>query len=525
MNPVGVNRCVCEIFNDNRRCHQSITFDEVTLADRPANVHPNNVSLETYITKNIKLKGCGIVSAAMDTVTEKELALALAKMGGLGIIHRNMSAKEQAKMIRWVRKKINYVGMIETPICYKETQYLANVQKDITDNEWTFTSFPIINESGELTGLLTRDETAFVENNNPQLKDIMIIADKLITTQSTDNKEAYQRMKAHKVKKMPVIDNNNKLIGMYVWNDLKKDIVKENNFSLDSDGHFLVGAAIGVGTREYYRAKILIEAGCKVIVIDTSHGACTPVVQMIEYLKEKYSIDVIAGNIASAESALYLLVDPVTNKIRKYLPDAIKVGISIGSICTTRLVTGHGMPQLTAIYEVWKMISTFGLKIPIIADGGIRYPGDIVKALAVGASGVMMGGVFGGTAESPGTLVIKDGVKYKHVRGMGARSALEERNGSRMRYLNSTGMNTETDTNVLTTEQKQKVVPEGIEGLTKYRGTVEDVMTNFLGGVRLGLAHSGAANIDQFRDNVIMWKQSTAGIIEGKPHDLEHIRE
>ena len=246
---------------------------------------------------------------------------------------------------------------------------------------------------------------------------------------------------------------------------------------MDENGHFLVGAAIGIGNDEFNRVDKLIEAGCKLIVIDTSHGACRPVVEMLEYIKKNYGdkTEVIVGNIASYDSAIYLLR-------QQYKPDALKVGLSIASICTTRLVTAHGMPQLTAIFQVYQAVKRCNLNIPIIADGGIRYPGDIVKAMTVGASGVMLGNIFAGTNESPGKLIISGGQKYKVVRGMGSKGAMEERLGARKRYFSSI-----SEIDRLTEEQSEKIVPEGVEGYTKYRGSVTKVMVEFLGGIKAGL--------------------------------------
>ena len=504
-----LNPLNCFLLNKLYKNRQAITFDEVTFEDKPSIVHPNDVDLTTKITNNIILKGCGITSAAMDTVTEKEMALALAKMGGLGIIHRNLSIKRQCKMIKWVQKKIHYMGMIDKPITFQETDRLSDIQQSIKENGWTFTSFPIMKDDAFI-GLITRNEMGFVENGNPRLSNIMIPLKELIVSNEITCKEAYVIMKKNKIKKLPIVDKG-KLKGMYVWNDIRKSTC-DNNFSLDKNGHFLVGAAVGLGKAEYERAVSLIKNGCLLLVIDTSHGACEPCLDMIQKLKSTYpDIDLIVGNIASYESAQYLLS-------KKYKPDAFKVGISIGSICTTRQVTAHGMPQLTAIYQVNRAILDLGLNVPIIADGGIRYSGDIIKALAVGASGVMMGSVFGGTLESPAKLIIDGDHKFKLVRGMGCKRAMEEREGSRSRYFNKTGK-----VNTLSVQEKQKVVPEGIEGLTKYRGTVEDVMNEFLGGVRSGLAHSGARTVNEFREKCCMWIQSHTGIIEGNPHSLAKI--
>jgi len=301
---------------------------------------------------------------------------------------------------------------------------------------------------------------------------------------------------------------------------VKQDNRKKDFFSLDEEGHFLVGAAIGLGADEMRRVDLLIENKCKVLVLDTSHGACKPAKEQIERIRKKYgnSVEIIVGNIASYASAMYLLDS-------EYKPDALKVGIGPGSICTTRIITGHGIPQITAIYEVWKAVSDYGNKsgyfVPIIADGGVRNSGDVVKCLAVGASAVMLGSVFAGTEESPGKIIIDGGKRYKVIRGMGSRNAMSERSGSRLRYHLQEEKHASEE---LTEEQQVKMVPEGVEGLVEYRGTVESVVFEMLGGIKAGLAHSGAGNISDFQKNVNMWIQSFSGIAEGNPHNITNIR-
>lgn len=506
-----LNKQTTELFDELSNKRQAITFDEVTMEDKPSDFHPNMVNLETNITPKIRLKS-GILSSAMDTVTEQELALALAKMGGIGIIHRNMDPSQQNKMVRWVRNKIHYETMIENPVTFGVDERLSDMERCLKEKGYTFTNFPIVDKDGNFVGMVGKDETQFAEQSNPTLGELMIPLAKLVTTTSVGQQEAYEIMKKSRVKKLPVVDKENHLIGLYTWNDVRKDINKNNLYSLDDEGHFLVGAAVGVGTDEEFRVDKLISGGCKLIVIDTSHGACKPVLDMLRYIKTKYKdqCEVVVGNIASYDSAKYLLQDP------DCLPDALKSGISVGSICTTRLVTGHGMPQLTAVYQCWKAVHESGHNVPIIADGGIRYPSDIVKVLAAGASGVMMGNIFAGTDESPGKLVTSNGQKYKVVRGMGSKSAMEDRVGSRERYFDKTSNKVDN----LTRAQADKVVPEGVEGFTKYRGSVEKVVNELTGGVRAGLAHSGADNVQTFRQNTTFWLQSSAGAVEGNPHGL-----
>ena len=515
---VQVNPSVTRVFDSAYKKSTAITFDEITFEDKPSTIHPNDVDLSTHITTKYKIRSAGIISSPMDTVTEKEMALAIAKMGGVGIIHRNMSSDEQCQMIKWVRNKIHYGGMIEKPISYKADNTVSDVELDIKRNGWTFTNFPILDNNGSLLGMVSRNEMDFTEMGDPLLKDIMIPSNKLIVTHEINKELAYKIMKEHKVKKLPVIDENNKFLGIYAWKDIKSDEPNKDLFSLDEDGHFLVGAAVGCGESEKERVKKLADSNCKIIVIDTSHGANTQVIDMLIWIKSTYpNIQVIIGNIASHDSCIFIIENC---KKANILPDAIRVGVSPGSICTTRRVTGHGMPQLTAVYEVWKALNIMNLSyIPIIADGGIKYSGDIVKAFAVGASCVMLGGVFAGCDEASSKYVTLNGQKYKTVRGMGSKEAMQERDGSRMRYLNTTGEKQQS----LTKNQQIKIVPEGVSGVVKHRGTVEKVIIEFTGGVRSGFAHSGAKNISEFRQNCKLWLQSTVGINEGNPHSLEKI--
>lgn len=905
---VQVNPLVSKIFDSAYKKSTAITFDEITFEDKPSTIHPNDVDLSTHITTKYKIRSAGIISSPMDTVTEKEMALAIAKMGGVGIIHRNMSSDEQCQMIKWVRNKIHYGGMIEKPISYKANNTVSDVELDIKRNGWTFTNFPILDDNGSLLGMVSRNEMDFTEMGDPLLKDIMIPYNKLIVTHEINKELAYKIMKEHKVKKLPVIDENNKFLGIYAWKDIKSDEPNKDLFSLDEDGHFLVGAAVGCGESEKERVKKLADSNCKIIVIDTSHGANTQVIDMLIWIKTQYpNVEVIIGNIASYDSCKFI-IDECQKK--GVMPNAIRVGVSPGcfaadtrilmangtyknisdiacgeyvinrygepvkvmrvintgirntfkvrtnnwygetivtrdhqywigdissslakgnkktgkvelldrqiktaaygktykwqrigsvntsnmvllmpntinfkippgfkfdlsvfckrgtitdttittngtgsvtfnryiksgydlgyifgtylgdgntqiikdkttncesaashwsfgldeqdignklikcitnvlnynatsinkdgkvlyitvynkcfskllyacgkktkknlppqlmvsdkeylqgiidglidsdghvtkrgylhftntstylielfniccmilgksfsnckkeksagnlkncnpdnlkqpyrahihtgnrftqdyvyseiletqnnqavdvwdlevdcqthsfiannsivhnSICTTRRVTGHGMPQLTAIYQVWKALNDMNATyIPIIADGGIKYSGDIVKAFAVGASCVMLGGIFAGCDEACSKDVTLNGQKYKTVRGMGSKEAMQERDGSRMRYLNTTGGKQQS----LTKNQQIKIVPEGVSGVVKHRGTVEKVITELTGGTRSGFAHSGAKNIHEFRQNCKLWLQSTVGINEGNPHSLEKI--
>jgi len=510
------------LMEKKRKNRVAIAFDEVTLEDKPSDFHPNDVNLLSFVTRKIALKGFGLLSAAMDTVTEAELALGLAKVGGMGILHRNLDAETQSSMVRWVRKKIHYGGMIDRPITFKPSDRYSSVQGEMKARGFTFTSFPIVDDKGKLVGLVTRDEMDFVEGTNPTLSEIMKPRKNIITAQEgTQTEKAYQIMKESKVKKLPIVKEDDTLIGMYVWSDVKQDQRKRDYFSLDDEGHFLVGAVIGLGPEEMHRVDLLVQNKCKVLVLDSSHGACKPAKDQIQRIREKYgeSVEIIAGNIASYESAAYLLDG-------KFKPDSLKVGIGPGSICTTRTVTGHGIPQVTAVYEVWRAVKEHGDKtgyyVPIVADGGIRSSGDIVKCFAAGASAIMLGSIFAGTEEAPGKIITDGGKRYKVIRGMGSRSAMAERSGSRIRYHRQDGNQHATEE--LTNEQKNKMVPEGVEGLVEYKGTVESVVFELMGGIQSGLAHTGAANIKDFQKKATFWVQSFAGLAEGNPHNITNIR-
>ena len=502
---ISINPITYEFMEKQHQMRHALTFDDITLEDKPSYHIPNNVKLSTHVTKNFTLKGAGILSAAMDTITEGELALALAKMGGLGVIHRNLDIDSQVAMVKWVRNQINYRGMINNPVTFKPTDKIICVLKIIKEKGYSFTSFPIVKDDNELVGLIKKNDLEFIGRESVNIEDIMNHIDDIVTCdENTTIDNALEMMHSTKVKQIPVIDKNNKLVGMYVWNDICDDQRKKELFSLDSEGHFLIAAAIGTGENEFDRAKSLIEAGCKILVIDTSHGASILVKDQLIKIKEFCAnVDVIVGNVASYESAKFLLEG-------ECIPDAIKVGIGPGSTCTTRMISGHGVPQITAIYEVYKAVCEYGNKIPVIADGGIRNSGDMIKCFAVGASAIMLGNILAGTTESPEKIIIKDNKAYKAIRGMGSRSAMEARTnmGSRLRYFNV---------------DESKFVPEGISGLVEHKGTIEKVINELLGGIRVGLAHSGCDNIKDFHKTATFWTQSGFGMIESKPHDIKDI--
>eukprot|EP00462_Mataza_sp_D1_P015831 CAMPEP_0175171994 /NCGR_PEP_ID=MMETSP0087-20121206/31160_1 /TAXON_ID=136419 /ORGANISM="Unknown Unknown, Strain D1" /LENGTH=516 /DNA_ID=CAMNT_0016462963 /DNA_START=42 /DNA_END=1592 /DNA_ORIENTATION=+ len=509
-NGVEISKDVEELLT-RMAAKRAITFDEITLSDRPVEFHPNDVALRSFVTRNVSLKGCGIMSAAMDTVTERDTALAMAKMGGIGVIHRYLPPQEQADQVRWVRRRIHYGGMIDQPVTFLDTDHYSSFQRKCATNKWGFTSFPVVDQSGKFVGLVTTEVLAFVDTNtNPQLKDVMLPLEKItVASHSTDTEEAFQIMRKHKVKRLPVVDQEGALAGMYVWNDVNSDQRKRQKFSLDRDGHFLVAAAIGTDETEIERAKLLVEAGCCIIVIDGSSAQLQGVKRMVSQLRQLFQskIDIIAGNISSYKSAVYLLSG-------EHKPDALKVGIGGGATSSARQEHGHGIPQVTALFEVWRATRDIGAQtkyyIPIISDGGVRTSGDIVKALAVGASSVMIGSLMAGTKEAPGVVIEKNGRKFKSVRGMSSRRAMatQQQDGQ-------------------PPAKKQAVdspVVFGVQGRVLLSGSVEQLMTQLLGGVQSGLAHTGAKTVPEFQARANVWIQSFAGVAEGRPHDIADIQ-
>ena len=487
---------------------KAFTFNDITLADIPSNIIPTDACITANVTRDIQIKK-PIISAAMDTVTEAEMAVAMAKNGCLGVLHRNLTIEEQVKQLMWVRRQVHNGGKIERPITFLDTDTVADLQHSIRISNWRFTSFPIVDITGILVGMVTKDELSFVDATNPTLKEIMKPIDHLVTApESTDPDTAFGIMIEKRVKKLPLVDIDGKLLGMYVWADVRRDKETRSEFSLDRDGRLLVAGA--VGPTDYKRVDALITAGCQILVIDCSHGACKSVLDILSYIR-KNNVAVIAGNIASYDSARYLLESETP-------PDALKVGIGPGTICTTRRVTGHGVPQVTAISEVRRACKDLQMSIPIIADGGITCSGDIVKALAGGANCVMLGGMLAGTDESPGDIITRDNKKYKNYRGMGSRAAMSERSGSRDRYFK--GANIDRTGERVTVQQAQKITPEGIEAVVEYKGPVGVILEELCGGVCSGMAHSNARTIGELQTNAVIWEQTMSGYVEGNPHNV-----
>lgn len=466
-----------------------LTFDDVLLIPAFSEVLPRDVRLATRFSRNITLN-VPIISAAMDTVTESAMAIAIAREGGLGVIHKNMSIAEQARQVHTVKRAEN--GMIYDPVTIRRGSTVSDALSMM--EEYHIGGIPVVDEEGILVGIVTNRDLRFVRDMTRTVDEVMT-KENLITTSTTTNlEEAADILQQHKIEKLPVVDNSGRLIGLVTYKDITKAKDKPNACK-DSLGRLRVAAGIGVTTDSLERADALVAAGVDAIVIDTAHGHSAGVVKTLRAVKEKYPhIDVVVGNIATGEAARYLVENGA---------DGVKVGIGPGSICTTRVIAGVGVPQLTAVYDVAKALE--GTGVPLIADGGIRYSGDIVKALAAGAHSVMLGGMLAGVEESPGDTIIFNGRKYKAYRGMGSLEAMEK--GSKDRYFQAN----EKDV--------KKLVPEGIAARVPYKGSLYEVVYQMLGGLRAGMGYCGAPDIDALH-KAQFTRITNAGVAESHPHDV-----
>ena len=466
-----------------------LTYDDVLLIPAYSEVLPSQVSLKTKFSRNISLN-VPIVSAAMDTVTEQQLAIAIAREGGIGVIHKNMSIAEQARQVHAVKRAEN--GMIYDPVTIKRGSTVADALKMM--EEYHIGGIPVVDDEKHLVGIVTNRDLRFERDLNKLIDDVMTKDNLITTNQSTDLEQAAQILQQHKIEKLPVVDSDGKLIGLVTYKDITKAKDKPNACK-DSLGRLRVAAGVGVTADSMQRVDALVAAGVDAIVIDTAHGHSKGVVGVLRAVKAKYpQIDVVVGNIATGEAAKYLVENGA---------DGVKVGIGPGSICTTRIIAGVGVPQLSAVYDVAKALE--GTGVPLIADGGIRYSGDIVKALAAGAYSVMLGGMLAGVEESPGDTIIFNGRKYKSFRGMGSLEAMEK--GSKDRYFQAG----ETDT--------KKLVPEGIAARVPYKGTLYEVVYQMLGGLRAGMGYCGAPDIERLH-GAQFTRITNAGVAESHPHDV-----
>ena len=481
-------------FIADRITTDGFTFDDLLLVPAYSEVLPRDVDLSTKFSRNITLN-TPMISAAMDTVTETNMAIAVAREGGIGVIHKNMSIENQAKQVRAVKRAEN--GMILNPISITR----GKTVKDALDlmAEYRIGGIPVVDGENHLVGIVTNRDLRFERDMAKLIDDVMTKEGLVTTNQSTDLESAADILQEHKIEKLPVVDANNCLIGLITYKDITK--AKDKPLACkDDQGQLRVAAAIGVTPDSVDRANALVEAGVDAIIIDTAHGHSKGVADMLKQIKSLHpNIDVVVGNIATGEAAKMLVGAGA---------DGVKVGIGPGSICTTRIIAGVGVPQVSAIYDVATALK--GTGVPIIADGGLRYSGDIVKALAAGASSVMMGSLLAGTEESPGETIIFNGRKFKTYRGMGSLSAMQK--GSKDRYF----QDAEDDI--------KKLVPEGIEARVPFKGTLQEVLYQMIGGLRAGMGYCGAATIEDLH-NAKFTQITAAGYAESHPHGVMITRE
>ncbi|MCE2676083.1 MAG: IMP dehydrogenase [Sediminibacterium sp.] len=480
--------------NNSRIFGKGLTFDDVLLMPAYSEILPSEVKIHTQLTKNIQLH-VPILSSAMDTVTEAQLAIALAREGGIGILHKNMSIERQAEQVRKVKRSES--GMIVDPITLEVTATIGDALKLMKENK--IGGIPIVDKTNKLVGILTNRDLRFETDRKRKVSEVMTKENLVIAPEGTDLRKAEKILRQYKIEKLPVVNKQGKLIGLITYRDILQ-LSAFPNAVKDKIGRLLVGAALGITKDLLDRAAALQSVGVDIVSLDSAHGHSKGVIEALKLLKKTYkNLPVIAGNVATAEGALAMANAGA---------DAVKVGIGPGSICTTRIVAGAGVPQLTAIMEAARALK--GKNIPIIADGGIRYTGDMVKALAAGANCVMMGSIFAGTEESPGETIIYEGRKFKGYRGMGSIGAMSQGSGDRYFQEN------ESDS--------KKYVPEGIEGRVAYKGNLHEIVYQFVGGLKAGMGYCGAKTVKDLQ-NAKFVQITNAGMRESHTHDVEVTRE
>lgn len=476
---------------------EGYTFDDVLLVPAESHVLPNDVDLSIQLAKNIRLN-VPILSASMDTVTESAMAIAMARNGGLGVIHKNMSIQAQADEVRKVKRSES--GVIIDPF-FLTPEHLVSEAEHLMA-KYRISGVPVVNDMKErqLVGILTNRDLRFISDYTQPIGDVMTKEELITAPVGTSLKDAESILQKYKIEKLPLVDEAGKLAGLITIKDIEK-VIEFPNAAKDSHGRLLVAAAVGVTSDTFERAQALLDAGVDAIVIDTAHGHSAGVIRKIKEIRAQFpDATLIAGNVATAEGTRALFETGI---------DVVKVGIGPGSICTTRVVAGVGVPQITAIYDAASVAREFGKSI--IADGGIKYSGDIVKAMAAGGHAVMLGSMLAGTDESPGDFEMYQGRRFKTYRGMGSLAAMEK--GSSDRYFQG-GVN-----------EANKLVPEGIEGRVSYKGGVGDIIFQMLGGVRSGMGYVGAGNLEELRENAQFIRMSGAGLVESHPHDIQITRE
>jgi len=480
---------------ENKFIETGLTFDDVLLVPSYSEVLPSGVKLLSKFSRNLNLK-VPIVSAAMDTVTESKMAIAIAQEGGIGVIHKNLSAKEQAEKIRKVKRSES--GMILDPVTLSKRSKVKDALKCMKD--FSIGGIPIVDKSKSLVGILTNRDLRFENDMNKSVNEVMTHKNLITGSPGITLKQAEKILQKNKIEKLPIVNDSNKLVGLITFRDIQKITLKPSS-NKDEFGRLRVAAAIGVGKENIERCKMLYKAGVDAIVIDTAHAHTKSVLKIIKDVKKLFpDLDIVAGNVATADAAHFLAKAGV---------DGVKVGIGPGSICTTRIIAGVGYPQLSAIYNVSNVLK--GSNISVIADGGIKHTGDITKAVAAGADCVMLGSLLAGTLESPGETIIYEGRKFKTYRGMGSVEAMEK--GSKERYFQSS------------IKDKNKLVPEGIVGRVPYKGSVVESMFQFVGGLKSGMGYCGAKDIEELQKKSKFVQITRAGLDESHPHDITITKE
>lgn len=483
--------------SSNRFLPEGLTYDDILMVPSYSEVMPREVDISTQFTKNIRLNA-PIVSAAMDTVTESALAIAIAGEGGIGVLHKNMSIEKQAAEVRKVKRSES--GMIQDPITLNVDAKVSDALQLMKEN--SIGGIPVVDDAHKLIGIVTNRDLRFQKKMDEPVVNVMTKENIITTQKDTDLSKAEDILQEHKIEKLPVVDKNNKLIGLITYRDIIK-LKERPNACKDQYGRLRVAAAVGVTADVMDRINALVEVGVDAVIIDTAHGHSKGVLDTLKKVKAKFKqIDVVVGNIATAEAAVALAEAGA---------DAIKVGIGPGSICTTRVIAGVGVPQFSAVMMVADALIDKGYKVPVIADGGLRFTGDVVKALAAGADTAMAGSLFAGVEESPGETIIYEGRKFKAYRGMGSLEAMQK--GSKDRYF----QDMEDDI--------KKLVPEGISGRVPFKGSLTEVIYQMIGGIRAGMGYCGCQTIEELKTQSKFIKITNAGIRESHPHDVSITRE
>ncbi len=474
---------------------EALTYDDILLVPAKSSVLPREVNVRTKLTRNIELN-IPLVSAAMDTVTESEMAIAIAREGGIGILHKNMSIQGQVEEVERVKRSES--GMILDPVTVREDQLVRDVLSLM--NKYRISGIPVVDHENKLMGIITNRDLRFEPNEKQGVSEIMTKENLVTAPVGTKLENAERILQKHKIEKLPVVDRNGVLRGLITFKDIQKK--KKHPYACkDEHGRLRVGAAVGVTEDTVDRVKALLDAGVDLVVVDTAHGHSRGVLEMVKTLRKKFRhFEMVAGNVGTAEA---------TREIIQAGADAVKIGIGPGSICTTRVVAGVGVPQVTAIMECARVAARYG--IPLIADGGIKQTGDIAKAIAAGADSVMIGGLFAGVDESPGEKVLYEGRSFKMYRGMGSIEAMKQ--GSKDRYFQDAE------------DDLQKLVPEGIEGRVPYKGPLGDTVYQMMGGLRAAMGYCGARTISEMKSKAQFYRMTDAGLRESHPHDIAITKE